>query len=85
MKKIAGFFKILFLTVITGGLYGAYWIVKNMGADDDSPELSEEERKARRAQMRHRPGNPQSQRVSRQSGKPGRVRMSHQPGKPQSQ
>ena len=50
MKKIAGFFKILFLTVITGGLYGAYWIVKNMGADDDSPELSEEERKARRAQ-----------------------------------
>lgn len=49
-KRVFGFVKVLFLTVITCGLYGAFWIVKSMSADEDEPGLSEEERKARRAQ-----------------------------------
>lgn len=37
MAKILKFLKVVFLSVITGGLYGAYWLMKNL-YDDPSKD-----------------------------------------------
>ena len=37
--------KVIFLTIITFGVYGAYWVMKNLYTDCD-PEASEEEKNA---------------------------------------
>jgi len=50
MKIIVKFLKIVFLTIITGGLYGAYWIFTNMYRQADYPGIGDSEKKAAEAQ-----------------------------------
>ena len=50
MKKILTVLKILFLTVITFGIYGAYWITVNLFNDANDPEINETEKNSREAQ-----------------------------------
>ena len=50
MKSVAGILKVLFLTVITGGIYGAYWLFINLYKQPDYPGMSESEKAAGEAQ-----------------------------------
>lgn len=50
MKKLFKYLKVLVLTFLTCGLYGAYWILANMNEEPDKEEMNEAEQNARKAQ-----------------------------------
>ena len=50
-KKNSGFLKVIFLTVITFGLYGAWYALRDIAMAPDTNEgISEEQKKALEAQ-----------------------------------
>ena len=44
MKTIVKFLKVCILTIVTGGLYGAYWIFTNITRVDENPDEGEIEK-----------------------------------------
>lgn len=50
MKTVLKALKVIVLTIVTFGLYGAYWIFINMFADDDVQDRDDSEQAARNAQ-----------------------------------
>lgn len=50
MKTIVKFLKVCILTIVTGGLYGAYWIFTNITRVDENPDEGEIEKSAHEAQ-----------------------------------
>lgn len=46
MNRIAGIAKVFLLTIITGGIYGAYWIFVNLYKQPEQEELGDTEKAA---------------------------------------
>lgn len=50
MKTIGKTLKILILTILTGGIYGAYWIAVNLFREPDDPDMGDAEKQAGESQ-----------------------------------
>ena len=50
MNNLTKYIKVIFLTVITCGLYGAYWLLVNISKTDEDAGLTDSERAAQEAQ-----------------------------------